>query len=269
MQAVRFDLGAGSWQDIGLPAIPTARGGVGLARSPSGDLVVAWPAFFTQKPSNLIELATDSATTWNVEGVQRDSDSASFDPSIAFTPAGDTILAWYEQTVGGANPTYVDGIVAGTKNPLGSAVDPVATDILPYPSVAVDSAGTIYLAYAPTQPGDATTGVRVVKWAGTDWQNIGDVLPVHGVTSYPPFNLVIHPLTQQPVVATPYLDNGGRSAAGVWTFTGTAWQQVCGPLIEDTITASVQIDGNGRYIVAGQPIAGVNNGTTVVRRLTP
>ncbi|HKA87824.1 MAG TPA: hypothetical protein VKE22_09175 [Haliangiales bacterium] len=57
--------------------------------------------------------------------------------------------------------------------------------------------------------------------------------------------------------------------AGVWTYDGASWQNVCYDLIDDALEISVAVDANGRYVVVGQKLTGVQTGTTIVRRVTP
>jgi len=272
MQVVRFD-GAG-WQDLGLP-ITRPLGGASLARAPSGDIVVAWPAIFPTMPLYRLEIAKYASGAWHTladaPALQRQSLMV-YDPNIAVTPAGEVVVAWSEMgsvSGGPVNPTFVDRLAGTVVTPLGDAVDTTPNVVRPFPSVAVDSQGTIYLAYAPTQPGQYSSGIQVVTWTGSAWQDVGGLLPGSEGDAFPPFNLTIHPQTHQPVVGAPYRYDASNVAAGVWTFDGATWNQLCHDLIDFTLEASVAVDAQGRYVVVGQVLTGVQTGTTIVRRITP
>ncbi|HEY1905958.1 MAG TPA: hypothetical protein VGG91_07945, partial [Myxococcaceae bacterium] len=115
---------------------------------------------------------------------------------------------------------------------------PLGHEAQVYPAMALDPSGTLLVAFVQLVelPGEVTTELRVVRWTGLAWQQLGAVIASSSSRlpySAPLFIELATDGTGQPVLA--FGDSGPGASIGTfplqtWTFDGIAWQPVPIPI---------------------------------------
>jgi hypothetical protein len=124
---------------------------------------------------------------------------------------------------------------SGAWEPFGP---PLGHEAQVYPAMALDPSGTLLVAYVQLVelPGEVTTELRVVRWTGSVWQQLGAVVASSSSRlpySAPLFIELATDGTGRPVLA--FGDSGPGATIGTfplqtWTFDSTAWQPVSIPV---------------------------------------
>jgi hypothetical protein len=115
---------------------------------------------------------------------------------------------------------------------------PLGNEAQVYPAMALDPSGTLLVAYVQLVelPGEVDTELRVVRWSGSAWQQLGPVVTSSSARlpySAPLFIGLATDGDGRPVLA--FGDSGPGASIGAfplktWTFDDTAWQQVPVPV---------------------------------------
>jgi hypothetical protein len=115
---------------------------------------------------------------------------------------------------------------------------PLGNEAQVYPAMALDASGGLLVAYVQLveQPGEVATELRVVRWTGAAWLQLGGVVAssTHRLPySAPLFISLATDGTGRPVLA--FGDSGPGASIGTfplqtWTFDGSAWKAVAIPV---------------------------------------
>ena len=134
-------------------------------------------------------------------------------------------------TDGGSDGGSLDAGSLGRWQPLGL---PLGRDAQIYPVLTVDPSGVLYLAFAAVAqaPGMGQTELRVMRWSGSGWTPVGDVVVSSALRipySDPLWLGLVTDVAGSPVVA--FGASGPGSGTGMfplktWTIDGGVWESV-------------------------------------------
>ncbi|WP_164018033.1 malectin domain-containing carbohydrate-binding protein [Pyxidicoccus trucidator] len=194
---------------------------------------------------------TDSRWKWLGGSPQLSGQFNSRAPQLAVDGTNQPVVAWEDDSL---NNILVSRWTGSTWQQLGDAPGGNSSS---RPVLLMDAAGSPMVAFVELRPFPAVTSVRMRRWSGVAWSEVGDAL---GLEDY----------EAQSVAAT--LDNQGRplvavvfagynvtdSRLHVYRFNGLAWEQVGDALASLGPTAwdgslrnpSIAVDRFDRIVVA-------------------
>jgi len=166
-----------------------------LAMTPTGDPVVAFTDLFNDGVQQVLVKRSVAAPngytsfTWSAYGgpLNRNAARVASEPALALDGAGRPVVAWIEERGGALDPAlYVSRWDGTWWSEVGGAVNATFTGRPSAPTVAVDSAGTLHVAWLQPDGGGGQR-VRVARWNGASsaWQPLGGTLDATGSTSTP------------------------------------------------------------------------------------
>ena len=154
--------------------------GIDRARGPSpafyaGTAYVAYQQYHGSSWD--VHVSRFEGAEWVAMGnrLDRDGSQNAEDPSLAVSVDGRMAVAWAERFVSNSS-VYAAEWNGSAWNPLGGALDRTDQNEARMPSIIATSQGWVVTF---TERGDRYNDIRVVRWTGSSWENLGEAVDVN------------------------------------------------------------------------------------------
>lgn len=176
---------------------------------------------------------------------------------IAIDANGTPYVVYMDYSTSPVNAAIVKKFDVAASAWVDVGTNPISAGQATYTSIAINSLGTLYIAYSDNSQGDKAT---VKKFDGTSWVNVGSAGFSAGQAYY--INLAIG-ANDIPYIT--YRSQANLSKCEVRKFDGTAW------VVVDAIGISASICQNNKLAVDqnGQIVVGYDNGGVWERNYLP